>query len=595
MRPSLQNVLAASAILAGLNSGGILLGDPAAGSCYQTPSPGDFLRVAGESGVCGGRIVVSQRSEPRTLNPIVAADVNSQRIINLLNADLIHINHSSFQTEPCVAKAWTVSPDGRTYKLALRRNLQFSDGFAFNADDVVFSYETYLNESLHSPQRDMLLVSGKPIKIRKADAYTVVFELPAKLAAGDRIFDGVAILPRHILQSKTGSGELLTTWGVNTDPKQIVGLGPFRLKAFVPGRKIVLERNPFYWKIDAAGKRLPYLDEIISETVPNSEAEALRFLSGETDVMTRMTAANYSALKPKEQERNFRLYDLGPGLEYTFLFFNLNAPSPSTGRLKQEQEWFQQVEFRNAVEQAVDRESIVRLAYRGHAAPISVPMSTANSTWLDRNIPHPTRSLSRARELLRKVGFTWSRDGLLHDAKGKAVAFSLLVNTANPQQQEIGILLQQDLKDLGIQVTLNTLEFRSFLQRIFSSLDYDAAILSLADGDADPNTELSLFLSTGSNHVWSLKAQQIPDWQKEIDALMQRQLTTRAFEERKRYFDQAQEMLWRNKPAIFLISPNVLVGAKKEIGNFRPAKLQDSALWNADQLFNRRLQRTSGR
>jgi peptide/nickel transport system substrate-binding protein len=540
--------------------------------------------------------VVSQRSEPKTFNPVAAADMSTRKVLDLLNGDLLHINRSTFRVEPALAKSWTLSADARTYTLVLRRGLRFSDGHPFDADDVVFSFESYLDEALHLPQRDLLLISGQPIKVRKVDAYTVAFTLPSHYAAGERIFDSIPVLPRHVLAQKAKAGELSTTWGVNIDPKQVVGLGPFRLREFVPGQKVVLERNPFYWKADSAGQTLPYLDEIISEVVPNSEAEAMRFLSGETEVMNRMTAANFAALKLEERNRDFRVYDLGPAFEYTFLFFNLNTlQNAASSRLEQKQKWFTELGFRQAVAEAIDRDSIVRLVYRGNAYPLSAPMSPANSFWANSNLPRPVRSLPQAKEWLHRAGFSWSRDGSLQDSAGKSVEFSLLVNTANPQQRQIGVIIQQDLKDLGIQVTLNTLEYRSFLHRIFSSFDYDAAILTLADGDADPNTELSFLVSTGTNHVWSFKAQPIPAWQAEIDALMQKQQTARTSAERKRWFDQVQEILWRNKPVIFLTSPNILVGARNEVGNFHPAKLPDYTLWNADQLFDRRQQRTTGR
>ncbi len=564
--------------------------------CAHAPEDGDFLRTAGQRGSCGGRLVVSQRSEPKTFNPLIAADSNSQRIINLLNADLLHINRTDFVVEPALAKSWTLSPDGRTYTLVLRRGLRFSDGSLFTADDVLFSFKAYLDQRLHSPQRDLLLISGVPVTVRKIDDYKLRFTLPSRYAAGERIFDNIAIMPRHILASKLASGDLISAWGVSTDPKQIVGLGPFRLKAFVPGQRVVLERNPFYWKADGQGQRLPYFDELISELVPNSEAESMRFLSGETDIMSRLTAANFAALKSDEQKRDFHVYDLGPGFEYTFLFFNLNATDdPSRSRLAQKQKWFEQVEFRQAVAEAVDRNAIVRLAYRGHAVPISVPISSANASWMDASIPPPVRSVARAREKLRKAGFSWTPNGDLVDAQGNGVSFSLLVNAANPQQQEIGVIIQQDLKDLGIGVTLNLLEYRSFLNRILSSFDYDAAVSTLADGDADPNTELSVLDSNGSNHFWSLKPKRIPSWQAEIDTLMQRQMIAGRPVERKRLFDRVQEILCKYKPAVFLISPNVLVAAKDEIRNFHPAKLADYTLWNADQLFRSSERRTNGR
>jgi peptide/nickel transport system substrate-binding protein len=569
---------------------------PVAQLCAQAPEGADFLRTAGQGGICGGRLIVSQRSEPKTFNPLIAADTNSRKIINLLNADLLHINRSDFVVEPALARSWTLSPDGREYTLVLRRGLRFSDGSPFSADDVVFSFQAYLDEKVDSPERDLLLISGVPVKVQKIDDYRVRFTLPSRYAAGERIFDEIAILPRHILANKVRSGDLASAWGVSTDPKLVVGLGPFRLKAFVPGQRVVLERNPFYWKADGAGQRLPYFDELVSEVVPNSEAESMRFLSGETDMVNRLTAANFAALKSNEQKRRFHLYDLGPGFEYTFLFFNLNAiHAPSSSRLTRQQKWFEQVEFRQAVAEAVDRNAIVRLAYRGHAVPISVPISSANTFWRNGSIPAPVRSIPRAREKLRKAGFSWAPNGDLVDREGTRVVFSLLVNAANPQQQEIGVIIQQDLKDLGIGVTLNLLEYRSFLNRILSSFDYEAAVATLADSDADPNTEISVLDSRGSNHFWSLKPKRIPTWQAEIDGLMQKQLIAGSPAERKRLFDQVQEILCKYKPAVFLISPNILVAAKDEIRNFHPAKLADYTLWNADQLFRSPERRTNAR
>src|SRR4029077_652010 len=107
-----------------------------------------------------------------------------------------------------------------------------------------------------------------------------------------------------------------------TSPNEWGGLGPFRLQQYVPGGRIVLESNPYYWKADAKGTRLPYLDEIVFLFVPSADAQVLRFQSGETDVITRLGAENYSVLS--RQARDYRMADAGPGLEYNFLFFNLN-------------------------------------------------------------------------------------------------------------------------------------------------------------------------------------------------------------------------------------------------------------------------------
>ncbi|HZQ52373.1 MAG TPA: ABC transporter substrate-binding protein [Bryobacteraceae bacterium] len=545
--------------------------------------------LQGEVGRAGGTLVISEHSEPKTLNPLMAADTPSKTIVGLTSADLIHINRYTQRTEPALAKSWTASPDGRHYTLYLRHGVRFSDGSPFNADDVIFSWNAYLDEKTHSPQRDLLIISGKPITVRKIDEYTVEFTLAQPYAAAERLFDSIAMLPRHLLQPRYEQGTLAEAWGLGAHPEEIAGLGPFRFKAYVPGQRIVLERNPYYWKKGPNGQALPYLDSIVSIFAANADAEALRFDAGDTDMVSRLSAADYDVLRKDEERRHFHLYDLGPGLEDDFLFFNQNATSQaSMPGLSQKQSWFRQVAFRRAISSAIDRADIVRLAYRGRAYPLSSQASPGNKLWVDRQIPAPVHSVEQARRLLSHCGFKWRQDGSLADSRGNPVNFSILVNAGNPQQVEAATLIQNDLKELGIGVSLDQVEFHTFLNRIFTSYKYEAALMRLADGDADPNSELNVLTSNGSAHVWCLKpAGPPPSWQRDLDRLMQEQLTAMNYPERKRIYDRVQQILWENAPVIYLISPHILVGAKDRVGNFRPAILGTYTLWNAEQLFIR--------
>src|ERR1700680_1480408 len=121
------------------------------------PQSGEERMVSNNApGHAGGRLVLALKSEPKTLNPVLAQDAPSRDVIRCLTADLIHINRASQKTEPAIAKSWTVSRDGRQYTLQLRRGLRFSDGQPVDADDVVFSFQVYLDEKVDSPQRDPL-------------------------------------------------------------------------------------------------------------------------------------------------------------------------------------------------------------------------------------------------------------------------------------------------------------------------------------------------------------------------------------------------------------------------------------------------------
>ncbi|HWZ43914.1 MAG TPA: ABC transporter substrate-binding protein [Candidatus Saccharimonadales bacterium] len=569
----------------------------AAAGASSVPSPApravkpdeDVLVLPGEIGERGGRLVASLHSDPKTFNPVTVVDLPSKEVIALLGADLIHINLHTQHTEPALAKSWTVSPDGKRYTLELRRGVLFSDGHPFDADDVVFSFKVYLDENVHSPQRDLLLVGGKPIRVQKLNAYRVAFDLPQPYAAAERLFDSVSILPRHLLERAYEGGTIAKAWSVATRPAEMAGLGPFRPKQYLPGQQMVLERNPFYWKADFRKNRLPYLDEIAFLIVPTEDAEAIRFQAGDVDVV-KINAENYSALEREQHQRGYRLDDLGAGFEYDFLFFNLNDLSAKQlPEIQRKQEWFRRFEFRQAVSAAIDREAIVRLAYQGRATPLWEQVTPANKLWINQAVEHPPRSLERASALLRSAGFSRRTDGMLVDAHGNPVEFSILTNPSNTQRTKIATIIQDDLKQLGMRVNVVPLEFQAIMTRVFDSFDYEASILGLVSGDADPNPEINVWTSGGGTHLWDQTGTlPVAAWQAEIDTLMRRQTAVLDYKKRKQMYDRVQEIISTYDPVICVVSPNILVGAKNSLAGVRPSVMRNYLLWNAEQLFWRR-------
>jgi peptide/nickel transport system substrate-binding protein len=553
----------------------------------QSPSVKEELLITNNPvGHPGGRLVVSLRSEPKTLNPITSADISSREVIAEMAGDLIHINRLSQNTELALAKSWKVSRDGLDYTVKLRRGLRFSDGHVLNAEDVLFSFQVYLDDKVNSPQRDLLIVGGKPITVRKSGSDTLTVHLAQPYAAAERLFDSIAILPKHLLEQAYKEGKLAQTWGLTTSPEKIAGLGPFRLKEYAPGQHLILERNPYYWKEDSEKQRLPYLDQITFLFVPNADAEVIRFQAGDTDIINRLSAEDYAVLKKDQAPHSFHVYDAGPSLEYNFLFFNLNSALPANSDIGRKQVWFKQVKFRQAVSLAIDRDSMVRLIYRGLAAPLWTPVTPASSFWIDNAIAHPARSVGQARKLLQTAGFAWSQAGDLVDSTGSPVKFTMLTSASNSQRTQMATIIQQDLKELGISVDVVPLEFRSVVDRIFRSHDYDAAILGLGGGDVDPNSQMNVWLSYGNDHVWDLgESHPATSWEAEVDHLMEKQLSTLKPQARKQLYDRVQELIAENLPVISLVSPNVLVAAKDELTNFKPAALDPHTLWNVQELF----------
>jgi peptide/nickel transport system substrate-binding protein len=563
---------------------------PASGISQEASSSEELLTLPGEIGKQGGRLVVSLRAEPKTLNPLTAADAPSREVIlGAMQADLVHINRATQLTEPALAKSWNVSPDGLQYTLTLRKGLRFSDGQPFDADDILFTFRVYLDESVHATQRDQLIVGGKPITVRKVDAQTVVFQLAKTYGAGERLFDGLAILPRHLLEKPYAEGKLSQVWTLATPANQWAGLGPFRLKEYVAGQKLVLERNPYYWKQDTKGNRLPYLDELVFLFVPNADAQVLRFQSGETDLISRVGAENFSVLS--RQQRGYTMSDAGPGLEYNFLFFNLNELGEKTPPdLARKMKWFREVKFRQAISMAVDRDAIVRLVYQGRGAALWGPVTPGNHRWGNASILHPPRSLEKARALLKEAGFAWTTgpngEPALVDSGAKPVEFSILTSSTNADRTKMATIIQDDLRQIGIQVQVVPLEFRSLIDRVTQTREYEACILGLVSFDADPTADSNVWLSSGGTHLWNpSQTHPATGWEAEIDKLMEQQLAAPTHEQRKKAFDRIQQILAEIQPMIFLASPDILVGAKNSIGNFHPSVLEPYVLWNVEQLY----------
>jgi peptide/nickel transport system substrate-binding protein len=194
--------------------------------------------------------------------------------------------------------------------------------------------------------------------------------------------------------------------------------------------------------------------------------------------------------------------------------------------------------------------------------------------------------------LLKEAGFTGSTgpggEPALVDSDAKPVEFSILTSSTNADRTKMATLIQEDLKQLGMRVQIVPMEFRSLIDRVTQTREFEACVLGLVSFDADPTAEMNVWLSSGGTHLWnSSQAHPATAWEAEIDKLMEQQLDAPNYEQRKKSFDRVQEILAENQPMIFLASPDILAGAKNSIGNFHPAVLEPYVLWNVEQLYFR--------
>jgi peptide/nickel transport system substrate-binding protein len=549
------------------------------------------LNVQGQR---GGRLVVGITAAPRSFNWVFANDSASRQVTYQLMGDLIHLNRATQQVEPALAKSWQVSKDGLVYTMRLREGVHFSDGHPFDADDVVFTFQVYLDPNVNSTQRALLTLNDKPLKVEKLGPLTVRFTFPQAHGPAERAFDVIGILPRHVLETAYREGRIEKMWTLAEDPKNVIGLGPFRLQKVVPGQRVILERNPYYWKVDARKNLLPYLDELLFEVLPDQNAATLRLTSGDIDLLDKVLPTDYEFLKKSQAEKGISLINAGPSLQYLFLGFNLNnglKPSTQQPYVDPEKErWFSNLNFRRAVAYAIDRPAIVKLVYSGTAHEIFAQTSPGNKFWFNPKIMRYDLNLSRARELLSQAGFRVQRgDGALLSPSGARVEFTLVTNADNRERAKISSLIQSDLQQLGIQVKLQAVEFNALVGKLTQTFDYEAVIMELGGGDDDPGSEMNVWLSSGRLHIWHMGEEKpATAWEARIDALMNQQMTTTQRPARKSAYDEVQRIVSEELPIIPLVSRDVVVAAKKQVGNMQPAVMAPYALWNSEQLYLKR-------
>ena len=529
----------------------------------------------------GGRVAIAVTSEPKTLNPLTAADQTTRDVLSALSADLVHINRATLRTEPALAASWSISPDGLHYTVTLRDGLRFSDGAPLTADDVVFTFQVHLDPRVNSPQRDLLIVDGKPMGISKVSPTTIRFDLPAPYAPAERLFDAFWILPKHRLERAYLDGRIQEAWSLGTPPADVVTAGAFRVRQYVPGQRLTIERNPFYWKHDEDGQPLPYLDSIDVVFAGDQNGQLLRLLSHDVAAASKLRPEDLARL---EQTPGLQVRDAGPSLEYNFLFFNWNAPPPVG-------DWARSLKFRQAMAWAVDRAAIVRLVYQGRAAALSSAVTPGNRLWRADGVVEYGYDPARAARLLEEAGFRRQVGGPLVDAAGRPVEFSLMVSASSQARRKMATLVQDDLAKIGIAARLQPIEFGVMLDAVTKTRRFDAAVWGIASGDADPNADVNVWATSGTLHVWNMKAANAaaappPEpWEVDVDRLMRAQMIATTVAARKAAYDQVQQLVSANAPLVFLASPHVLAAADRALGNFEPGILDPVLLWNADRWF----------
>jgi peptide/nickel transport system substrate-binding protein len=396
----------------------------------------------------------------------------------------------------------------------------------------------------------------------------IVVAFAAPLAGVERLFDQLVIVSARSLEK-------------SARPAEMPVLGPYRIAEYRTGSYILLERNLNYWKKDASGQRLPYIDSIRLSIQQNRELELIRFERGQIDLINGMDAESFDRLAARQPGT---ARDAGRSLEGEQLWFNQVARAPIPEYRK---EWFRSREFRRAISQAINRADLARVVYRGRAAPAIGPVSPANLFWSNAQLPAPVFDPKAALARLETGGFSLSA-GTLRDRGGHAVEFSLITNSGNQSRERVASMIQQDLARIGIRLNIVTLDFGSLIERITRNFNYESCLLGLVNLDLDPSAQMNVWLSSAANHPWNpgQPAPQTP-WEAEIDGLMRAQAVEPSPARRKALFDRVQAIVLDQAPVLYLVDKDSLSAVSGSLGNVSPAVLHPQTFWNVERLYFR--------
>ena len=539
---------------------------------------------APDAGVArGGQIVASIRGEPRTFNRYVARDQTSEALSHLLQARLVRINRATFELEPWLAEKWESSADGRTHTVHLRPGITWSDGTPFTAADVLFSLRAVYDPKVESVLTSSLMPGGRPIRAAAPDPQTVVLTFAGPSGPGLRLLDGVPIFPKHKLEAALVAGTFASAWDTSTPPAEVVGTGPFVLREYQPGERVVLDRNPHYWRTAADGTALPYLDRLVLQIVPEQNAELLRLQSGETDLTSsELRPEDYVPIRRDEEEGRLRLIELGVGPDADAFWFCLK---PEARRADPRFAFVQRPEFRQAISHAVDREAFADTVFLGAAVPVWGPISPGNTQWFWPDIPRYPPDAAKARALLQWLGLEdRNGNGVVEDAAGTEARFTVITQRGIGWYERGTSVLRDELARVGIALDIAPLEQGALIQRL-QACDYDAMYYRPVVTDLDPAGNLDFWLSSGSSHFWNM-AQRTPatEWERRIDTLMLEQAAALDPERRRQQFNLVQRIFGENLPVLHFAAPRMYYAHSLRLRGVVPSVLRPPVLWNADSL-----------
>jgi len=454
--------------------------------------------------------------EPSILNPLLSTDTSSSSVEGMIFEGLIEVDRE-LNYRPLLAEKWLSTNNGKTWLFYLKQNVFWHDGQKFTADDVIFTFNKLLDPKTNTVRRSSYLINGKPIKLKKINNYLIQVSLPEPFAPFELAMT-MQIIPEHIYKS-----EEINRSKYNRQP---IGTGPFKFKQWQSGSHIIVERNNNYHRQPAL------LERIIFRIIPDTNTQLAALRRGEVDYCS-IPAKDYKKIS-KIKNLDVYTYDQ---MFYTYLGLNLTNP------------YFKNKKVRQALAYAIDKKQLVKTLFNGLAAPAYCPCSPISWAYTDQ-IPKFEYNPGKAKKLLKETG---------------SFNFTLLVGQGSRDGQRAAVIIQQYLKDVGIEMDIQVMEWSALLKKINEikdPKDFDAVMIGWSLG-VDPDA-YSLWHSSeypaGFNFIKYKNTQ--------VDQLCIAGRKTNDKLKRKQIYQKLWPIIAEEQPYVFLWYPKSITAVSKKVGGY---------------------------
>ncbi|MCX8070813.1 MAG: ABC transporter substrate-binding protein [Thermodesulfovibrionales bacterium] len=470
-------------------------------------------------------LIIAISIEPNRINPILVSDSISFAVSSLIYRGLTKIDRHR-KVIPDLSESWQISKDGKEITFHLRKDVKWHDGSPFTVDDVIATFNV-IRATSHSPHSESF---SSILSIHAIDKSTLKVSYKKPFATALESWS-IGIMPREVLNNydfKKSDKEGLH-----------IGTGAYKLKKWQSGEAIYFEANDKYYHNEKPIKHL------ILKVIPDETTQMMELKAGNIDAMELTSQQSIYESQNEEFKKRFNIYKI-PSHRWGFLGFNLNDTR------------FKDIRVRQAISHAIDKQSIINGVFKGTAS-ISTGPYPPEAWYYNPKAPYFEFSQEKALKLFSEAGWHKDKSGILKKAE-TPFEIELAINSENKDNIKIAQIIQQNLKDIGINLKIQMYEWQTFRHKIIEERGFQAILLSrvyLSDPDIYP--------------LWHSREAKKGGWNilsyndNELDIMLEKARTLTEINQRRDIYHNIHKRLAEQQACIFLYNLGLNYAIRKNI------------------------------